>query len=238
MSRTYLQLCQDVVSDLGVAGGILQSTASGVNQEQQRICNWVARADLLIQNLWTDWKFLWVQANGLQVLAGKNTLAVTPASWAANIQSFNEESLWYEPNTNNAQKVPWMPWDDFYVSFLTQPLLSASCPSAFSVDPTNTIWFSQNLKSNASFSIQYWGVGNRMTTDNATSPIPNNFDDIIVERAKLLYAQRENAPEILTGSTAEYMDLLDKMQAYCLPRNRAGRTSQNNRATTPTAYVE
>lgn len=238
MSRTFLQLCQDVVSDLGVAGGILQSTTSGINQEQQRICNWVARADLLIQNLWTDWNFLWVQGSNLQVLAGANSLSITPPAWAANIQSFNEESLWYQPGTNNAQVVPWMPWADFYRAFLTQPLMSATCPSTFSVDPTNTIWFSQTLSNTSSFSIQYWGIGKRLSGDTATSPIPNNFDDIIVERAKILYAQRENAPEILTGSAAEYSDLLDKMQAYCLPRNRAGRTSQNNPTTAPTAYVE
>lgn len=238
MSRTYLQLCQDVVSDLGVAGGILQSTTSGINQEQQRVCNWVARADLLIQDLWTDWNFLWVYGNNLQVLAGNNTLVITPPSWAANIQSFNLETLWYLPGTNSAQKVPWMKWEDFYTSFVTQPTLTAACPSAFSVDPTMTIWFSEQLTADATFAIQYFCVGNRMATDSATSRIPTNFDDIIVERAKILYAQRENAPEILTGSTAEYMDLLDKMQAYCLPRNRAGRTSQNNPSTLPTAYVE
>lgn len=238
MSRTYLQLCQDVVSDLGIAGGILQSTASGVNQEQQRICNWVARADLLIQNLWSDWNFLWVQGSNLAVLAGNNSLSITPPSWAANIQSFNLETLWYQPGTNNAQIVPWMKWEDFYRSFMVQPMMTASCPSCFSVDPTNTIWFSQNLLSAASFAIEYWCVGNRLSGDTSTSRVPNNFDDIIVERAKILYAQRENAPEILTGSTAEYMDLLDKMQAYCLPRNRAGRTSQNNSTTVPVAYVE
>lgn len=238
MSRTYLQLCQDVVSDLGVAGGILQSTASGINQEQQRICNWVARADLLIQNLWSDWNFLWVQGSNLAVLAGNNSLSITPPAWAANIQSFNLETLWYQPGTNNAQIVPWMKWEDFYRSFMVQPMMTASCPSCFSVDPTNTIWFSQNLTANASFAIEYWCIGNRLSGDTSTSRVPNNFDDIIVERAKILYAQRENAPEILTGSTAEYMDLLDKMQAYCLPRNRAGRTSQNNATTVPPAYVE
>lgn len=238
MSRTFLQLCQDVVSDLGVAGGVLQSTTSGTNQEQIRICNWVARADLLIQNLWTDWNFLWVQGSNLTVNAGSNKLVITPPTWAANIQSFNEETLWYMPGTNNAQIVPWMKWEDFYRSFMVQPLMTAACPSVFSVDPTNTIWFSQNLTDNATFAIEYWVVGNRLSGDTSMSPIPNNFDDIIVERAKILYAQRENAPEILTGSTAEYMDLLDKMQAYCLPRNRAGRTSQNNRTTVPPAYVE
>lgn len=238
MSRTFLALCQDVVSDLGVAGGILQSTASGINQEQARICNWVARADLLIQNLWSDWNFLWVQGSGMQVLAGQNTLTITPPTWAANVQSVNEQTLWYQPATNNAQRIPWMPWEDFYTSFMSQPLQTAACPSSFSVDPTNTIWFSQALTANALFGLQYWVVGKRLSGDTSTSPIPNNFDDLIVERAKILYAQRENAPEILTGSSAEYADLLDKMQAYCLPRNRAGRTSQNNRTTVPPAYVE
>lgn len=238
MSRTFLQLCQDVASDLGVSGGILQSTTSGINQEQQRMCNWVARADLLTQNLWTDWNFLWAQSNNLTVNAGANNLTVTPPSWASNIQSYDLETMWCNPGTSDAQIVPWMDWDEFYTSFVVQPLQSAYVPSVFSVDPSMTIWFAQSMKASTTFAIQYWCVGNRMTTDSATSRIPNNFDDIIVERAKLLYAQRENAPEILTGSSAEYMELLDKMQAYCLPRNRAGRTSKNNASTVPQAYVE
>jgi hypothetical protein len=239
MSRTFLQLCQDVVSDLGIAGGTLGSTIGSLNQEQVRICNWVARADLYIQNLWADWQFLWYQDNAVTCAAGSNQLITVPPTWSANIQNYDNTSLWINPGLANAQRIRWMPWDKFRAAYKMLPPQSAGLvPVAWSYDPDGNLWLSQNMSQLSSFSLEYWVVGQRMTNDQSVSPIPNNFDSIICERAKIIYAGRENAPEILTSASAEYVDQLDKMQAYCLPNNTAGRTSQNNRTTVPESYVE
>lgn len=240
MSRTFLQLCQIAVADLGISGGTLSSTSSGVNQEQQRICNWVARADQMIQSLWSDWTFLWVGAVPLTAQAGATSLPfVTPAGFAG-IRSFDELSLWYAPQTSNAQRVTWCDWARLKNMIATQPRASAVCPTLFSVDPTNTIQLLESLQSAANFVVDCWCVGAPLSGDTSRSPVPSagGLDQIIVERAKIMYAERENAPEILTGSSAEYNDLLDKLQAYYLPAGRAGRTSRNDHVTTPRAYVE
>lgn len=243
MSRTFLQLCQIAISDLGVSGGTLQSTQSGLNQEQQRVCNWVSRADMLIQQLWTDWNFLWAGGLTYAAPAGATSLVFSPPATFGGqgvIRSFDEESLWYAPATNSAQRVTWIDWDRMRTLLRSQPPQTAPSPTFWAVDPSNTIQLLQALEAPATFAVDCWCGASPMTKDTDTSPIPafSGLDQIIVERAKIIYGARENAPEILTGATAEYSDLLDKLQAYALPAGRAGRTSRNNPATTPLAYVE
>jgi hypothetical protein len=238
MSRSYLALCKDIVADLGIAGGTLQSTQNLTNQELIRICNWVSRSDLYLQNLWTQWNFLWVQDIAITCAATSNSLLTSPPVWAADIQSYNLESLWINFGLATAQKIPWMEWNQFYKVYLSKPINTQLVPTYFSIDPAGNIWLSHNMPVLTTFAMEYYVVSNRMQLDTDTSPIPNNFDTIITERAKIIYAGRENAQEIMTSASAEYSDQLDKMQGYCLPDNLAGRTLRNDTTTVPQSYVD
>jgi len=185
----------------------------------------------------------WLTQSGtgtyLQLGRGTNQLVTNPPTWAQDIQNYDNTSLWINPGAANAQKIRWMPWEQFRRAYqMMPPQASALVPTAWSYDPAGNLWLSQNMLALTTFSLEYWCIGQRMVNDQSVSPIPSNFDTIICERAKIIYGGRENAPEILTSASAEYVDQLDKMQAYCLPDNTAGRTSQNNRTTTPAAYVE
>lgn len=237
MSRRFLDLCKDVVSDLGIAGGALNSVTGTLNQEQLRIINWVARADLYVQNLWVDWKFLWVPDTAVLAQAASAILTPTLPGWAANIQTVETGSLWLNPGTTTARPIPYMEWDDFRQAFARKLPASAPVPVAWSQQPDGKLVLSHLPQSALTFALDYHVIGKRMAGDNDTSPVPQNFDQIIVEKAKIYYAERENAPEIMAGSVAEYTDMLDKMQAICLPSNTAGRRSKNDPASMPQAYV-
>lgn len=238
MSRRFIDLCKDIVSDLGIAGGTINSVTGILNAEQLRIINWVARADLFVQNLWVDWKFLWYPDTSVLGQAGSDVLTPSVPTWARNIQTIEFGSLWIAPGTSSARPIRYMPWDAFRGMFGRKVKGTQPVPFCFSQQPDGVIVLSHYLSSDATFALDYHVIGKRMAGDNDTSPIPENFDNIIVERAKIFYAQRENAPEIMTGSTAEYTDLLDKMQAMCLPDNTAGRRLRNDPDTLPRAYVE
>lgn len=238
MSRTYLALCKDIVADLGIAGGVLQTTQNLIDQEMIRICNWVARSDLYVQNLWTQWKFLWYLDAAVTAALGTDFCVTSPPAWAANIQSYDLKSLWINAGTASAQKIPWMDWDKFYSTYQSKPKTTNLIPTFFSVDPAGKIWLSNIVPALTTFSMAYYVVGNRMAGDLDTSPIPINFDTIITERAKIIYAGRENAPEIMTSASAEYSDQLDKLQAYGLPNNLGGRTLRNDSTIIPASYVE
>lgn len=239
MSRTLLELCSDVVSDLGVAGGTIQSVVgTSLNNEQRSIVRWVKKADLFVQLLWADWRFLWYQDTAFTVLAGTNTGQPTLPSWAQSVRNYDRESMWQGYGTGMASPVPYMPWQRMVQLYLSKPLTAAVTPNFWSIDPQGNVRYSQLVLADTVFTVAYHVSAKPMASNTDRSPIPTDFDGIIVERAKIFYAEREASGEILSGSTAEYTDLLDKMQAYCLPDNVAGRTSQNNPSTMPSAYVE
>lgn len=238
MSRSFLDLCKDVVSDLGISGGSINSVTGILNAEQLRVVNWVARADLFVQNLWVDWLFLWVADAAVQGQAASDILTPSVPAWARNIQTVEEGSLWIAPGTATARPILYMEWENFRQAFQRKLKGTQSVPRAWSRQPDGQIVLSHNLLNDATFALDYHVIGKRMVGNNDTSPVPENFDNIIVERAKIFYAEREDAPEIMSGSTAEYTDLLDKMQAVCLPGNTSGRRLRNTGQSTPQAWVE
>ncbi len=236
MSRSFLALCNAVCSEIGVTGGSMP-TAEVINltlQEQIRISNWVSQADLLIQNLWSDWRFLWYYDQAITLTAGQQTF--TPSRVA---QDIDRRSLYLNPGTSSAYAPQWMPWEQFYRLFIVQPTTGTDMPTNWAIDPSGKCWLSApTVSANIPASLQYWLLPVPMVNDTDTSPIPNVFDRIIIERAKILYAEREDAAEILAGSSSEYMDLLDKLQAYALPHGIAARKASNNYTTLPVAWVE
>lgn len=234
MSRTFLALCNDVVSDLGVTGGVIQSVVGNTSIELVRIVGWVARADVLVQNLWSDWNFLWYK-DSLTIPANVATFQTT-----LPFNDIDHLSLVLNPDLVgvNPSFPSWQPWPLFAAMWQNKIKTVNATPTCWSIDPSGKIWLSHITISSVTATLAYWKVPVRMTGNTDTSPIPTQFDTIIVERAKLLYAQRENAVEILTGSTAEYMDQLDKMESSCLPSGRATRKSQNDFTTNPDGFVE
>lgn len=239
MSRTFLALCQDVVSDLGVAGGVIQSVTGNTNIELQRIVNWVARADILIQAQWSDWNFLYFKD---EIAVAANADFVTPNQ---SFDDIDRKSMCFYPDTQSpGPNYPqWMDWEKFQVAYQNRPKLPQQWPNSWSQDPSGKLWLSSTVTpiapaTTTPVQLCYWLNPVRMVNNNDTSLIPNKFDNAIVERAKILYAQRENAPEILTGSSAEFEDIYEKMMSSCLPSGRAAFKSRNDYTTNPDGYVE
>lgn len=238
MSRTFLAMVQDVVSDLGVAGGTIGAVTGLTSQEQIRICNWVARADLYIQNLWADWKFLWYLDNAASASANQDFVTPVLPTWAASIANIDNKSVWIFPGTAQARQIQWMDWEKFYQIYQVKPKTTQTYPTFFSLDPSGKMWLNTFVPALTQFAMQYRCFSNRMVNNGDVSPLPSQFDQVICERAKLYYAGRENAVEIQTDSMATYTDQLEKLEAFYLPNNIAGRKHQNDYTTTPQSYVE
>ena len=73
--------------------------------------------------------------------------------------------------------------------------------------------------------LQHW----ILAANGDVSAIPPRFHKIIIARAKMYYAENEDAPEIMAGALAEFEDLLDKLESDQLPRqkNRRFSSAQN-----------
>ena len=75
-------------------------------------------------------------------------------------------------------------------------------------------------------SFEYFATPTALAADSDVSAIPPRFHKIIIARAKIYYAENEDAPEILSGALTEFEDLLDKLEADQLPSQKNRRFSK------------
>lgn len=224
MSRAYLDLCRDLVSELGVAGGSGPAAVKNQSGELANMVRWVAESDIYVQNLWSDWSFLWTKAIGSQVDTGTSTITSI-----TNLGTEVEDGLILHANhAASAYRPKWLRWPEFRREYGTRAKTAVSSPAAWTVRPDGVIELSHNTTAATPWSLEYYKQPVRLVENGDLSLIPNRFERIIVARAAIMYGVREDAPEIVSGFTAEYADTLDKMESFLLPGQRSHRRSQQN----------
>src|SRR6478752_6959334 len=70
---TFLELVQELHGECGAAGRA-PTTVVGVTGEAARLVRWIKKANLAVQDLWENWKFLRCEYSAT-LTAGVNTLA-------------------------------------------------------------------------------------------------------------------------------------------------------------------
>lgn len=230
-ARNYLELVQAIVAELGVRGGTGPTTVVGQTGEYGNLCTWIADADLYIQNLWLNWNFLWTQQTGQDIANGTDYLPV-PSDADTRVRSVDMRDrggLILYPGTSSAyQPTPVFDWRTFRDSWNLRAKTSLARPSQWAIAPDGTIYLSHKVNDDVDFTLDFWQWPNRLIANDDESLIPETFDRIIIVKAKITYAEREDAPEIMAGAAAEYGDLLEKIEAACLPKMENSRMSEQN----------
>lgn len=227
-SRTYLELCRAVVSELGIAGGTGPSSVEGQVRELGNIVAWVADADIYVQNLWTDWTFLHASASGT-VMEGES--AITPPT---DFENADFDGLAIGDVGARIQIPTFLDYREFRDRYLRRGRQTRANVDNWTITPAkDAIELSSIAPADIAWSLDYQRAPTRLAGNTARSPIPERFDRIIIVRAKLIYAEREDAPEITAGSSAEYADLLEKMESFYLPGQKPSRTAANRGSPQP-----
>ena len=113
-----------------------------------------------------------------------------------------------------------------YRSSQRQGTQTNSTPSNVIVQPDESIIVYPNPDKSYTITADYWKTPTRMSANTDSSSIPSQYHRIIVSRAKTMWAEREEAPEILLASSAEYSDIRDKLEAQSLADQRLRRLSR------------
>jgi len=116
-------------------------------------------------------------------------------------------------------------WDQYNLLYKLGSI-DTGTPEVFSVKPSNVIDMYPTPDSATAVSVTYWTTPTEFAADSDVSDIPVRFHKIIIARAKMYYAENEDAPEIMAGSLNEFEDLLDKLEADQLPRQKNRRFSR------------
>lgn len=210
----FKTLCENVIDELGVAGG--SQSFPGVDSavgEMKRIVRFVKQADINLCVRFIDWNFLWYDysetlAAGAGVFPGASASGgkvATPNKWMT-------DSIWLNRGQSNAVKLSYVPWEDWRHRFRSQPIKTQQ-PSFFTIRPDKVLELDSYADKEYAASGEFYRNPEEMSGNTDTSLIPEQFHRLIEVRAKIMYAEREDAPEVLLGSSAEHDELMEAMEA-------------------------
>ena len=208
---TYLELCQNMARDIGIPGtGPDDVTSGSLSEEENAVVRYVKQADLDIQSRWFNWDFLWTEAD-ITPVVGTSTLT-SPS----DVGNWKLDSIVFSKATDSYQELEYIDWDEYNLDY-KMGVVESGTPEVFSVKPDNVLDVYPTPDATTAISTAYWKTPTELAANSDLSAIPARFHKIITSRAKVYYAENEDAPEILSGALAEFEDLLDKLEADQLP---------------------
>ena len=216
---TYLVLCQDMARDIGIPGtGPSTVVTTSLSEEETSVVRYISQADQDIQSRWFDWDFLWAEAS---ITAASGTSTLTSPTYLGN---WKLDSIVWDKASEDYQILEYMEWNEYRDRY-KYGTVDEDIPEVFAVKPDNVLDLYPTPNANTVVSAEYWTTPTVLTDNADISAIPPRFQKIIIARAKMYYAENEDAPEIMAGSLAEFEDLLDKLEADQLVRQKNRRFS-------------
>lgn len=206
---TFLELVNKAKSELGVEGAALVAVTSQTAMAAKLVA-WVAKANLYVQNIHTDWNFLWSEFSYNTVL-GTSTITVP-----ANLNVWDTETFWIDYATATAKKLDFMQYREFKAS-LGYGIKTNSTPDTVTIKPNKDIIVDPPTDGVYVITADYWMSPTTLVNAADTSAIPAQFEDIIVAKAKMYFADEEEFPELYAIASKEFDDILVLLEASELP---------------------
>lgn len=216
----FLEACQDFVSELGVANGTGPNSVLNQTGEYRNVVRWIRDSNLWIDNIWKDWKYLKLEYFG--VLGTNGDISLDRFAPAPNsppgvmVKRWDRDSMWLDKQAVSASPLEFVEWQKFRVLYdfgrdVGDDLRGK--PTTFTIRADNTIQTFPIANRTYTMSGEFWRRSPPLKLDNDTPLMPAEYHRIIVCRAAIMYANKEDAPEVISGMEAEYIDLLDKLQS-------------------------
>lgn len=222
---TFLQLCTATRRACSVPG-TGPTTVTGQTLQLEKLIEFVALADIEIQGKWFDWDFLHVSTWSSNTVSG--TAAV---SAPATIGVWDESSFYLDYSISTYKRLPVLTHKDWRANY-RQGVKTAQQPSYIVIMPDLSLTLEPKPDAVYSLTADYWKRPVKMTADSDTSPIPEEYERIIIARAKVMYGEDIAAPDLIVAGQNEHDDLLDKLEAKYLPgQNRIRRSSDTGMIT-------
>ena len=228
MSSTYLELCVKFRKLVGISGSgpAAVTSQSGMNE---KITIWVADADEHIQRKWEDWKFLLEPKEVITVTASTSTFTLSTLG-ITDLARWIETSFVRDPGTADYQRLSYdMSYEDYLKS---EMYLGASVTEqlerVFIRSSDNALIFYPTYGSATTVWAAYYKAVTRMSADSSTTPIPTRFEDAILYRAKMFYAEHLEDGSLYMSAETDYDEIMMKLEASQLASFKGMQTSNDD----------
>lgn len=207
----YLELCQALVSELGIGGGTGPSSVTGQTGKLALAVRWIQAADLWLNVKWVNWKYLscdyleMVQA-GVQVPPA----ASTPSG--VKVKQWNRSAFYLNKFTGNASQLTWVPWPQFRAHYHVGVQLMGKSAVITNRDD-NSLLLQRPADVTYSIHGEFWRRPPVLAQDTDTPAMPEDFHRVIIARAAVFYGNKEAAAEVISAFEAEFIDLIGKLES-------------------------
>ena len=228
MSSTYLELCAKFRELVGISGSG-PATVVGQVGMNKKIAIWVADADELIQRKWEDWKFLLNPKQIITATAGTTTFTLAALS-VTDLARWRETSFVRDPGTANYLKLSYdIPYEEYFVSEMyLGAAVTGSIERVIIRSSDNAVIFYPTPTADTTIWAAYYKAVTRMTLDTSTTLIPKRFEDVILYRAKMFYAEHLEDGSLYESAQADYNEIIMKLEANQLVGFKGMQTSNDD----------
>jgi len=255
VARTFLQLVQDLYREVGAAGGTPTTaipTTQNTTGEILRLVNYVHDAELEIQNMWVDWKWLRQTLTfytGTQNQTGIfTTLNGAVSAYPPDLAEWDWKSFFIYPvNATQPQQLETAEWQEVRNQVFNTT--SFNQPFRVIVMPNNTFRFDNIPDQSYQCFCEYRTVPYDLKNDADVSNIPSRFANrLIVEWARFKYGLFEGASEQVAYAKLQIYGTLDDagiptnngllaaLENDQLPNRKNSRRQQGNNIVVSTDY--
>lgn len=215
---TFLELCQALVSEVGIAGGTGPTSVLNQKGELANVVRWIRDSNLWIDNLWKDWKYLWFEYSGIlgnNAQQQLNRFAPPPNSPPGLVvRKWDRESFWLDKQSAGAQPLSYVEWRKFRALYdVGRDITRPGKPTTFTIRPDNSIQLYPIPDTTFTLTGEGWRRPTLLKHNNDVPLMPEDYHRLIVCRAAIMYGNREDAGEVIEGMEAEYIDLKEKLES-------------------------
>lgn len=197
---TFLQLCQKVRQECGVAGEGPSSVVSQVGV-LKKLVDRTARAWVDIQASRPYWKFLRNQLV-FQTTVGKREYSVVDDLGLVTCDKFDRENTYlYETSTADEKQLKWVSYDAFRGRY--RQYLDAR-PTVVTESPGRKLAFDAIPDKVYTVTFDYWMTPELLANNTDVPGIPDHFHDVIVWKSVMMFAGNEGATELYGYAKSMY----------------------------------
>ena len=210
---TYLELAQMLRSEAGLSGTGPASVQSQVGMDL-KICNWIKRSWIDIQESRFPWRFLWKNDGAFTTTIGVR--GYDPASFGFAVGRLHESTVTVLIGNVWSSLVP-MEYEAFRQCYLADAVATSGRPTVFTVAPDDSLLFDQ--LPDAAYQIRFeYSRSPQVLVQNSDVPIiPSSLHDVIVYHALAKYAIHDEAQITFQDADARYRRWLRRLEREQLP---------------------
>lgn len=209
----FLTECRTLAREAGVSGALSIPSVEGQTGSTARIIGWVQRAYIDIQQMYTDWKYLWAQ-DSITTVAGQADYDLP-----ADLSQMDRGRVRIGDVSMTVEEYE-----------LIDPLVTdTGTPYRAILLPNGKVRLHPTPDSVKTVTFDYYKAPDELTANTDEPIFPAQFHDLIWMRALLKYGFYESAPEVIERVSAEYGEMMRALEVSQLPnRYRYGLAQDDN----------